>query len=275
MFCRSCGTPLVDDALFCPVCGAPVAPDQVAATRQPQPVTPAPQQYVPVQQPVPRKRSKKTFIALAAVLVVAAGIGGGALFYFTRIATTPIDENTFPDSGMRALVSTKHDTNGDGRISHDEAKAVTSVELDGIASTQGLGKTFPNIVTVESSDDKLVNLDLSGCGDLKTVELNSASNVTVVNLDGCDNIEKLDLKNADGLKSVDLSGKKKLVTLALPQDTKITGIKDTQLDELWLPVSYEGTDKSDQYGDIYEIERDENGYVTGFTSAVKQGGGVS
>ena len=33
--------------------------------------------------------------------------------------------------------------------------------------------------------------------------------------------------------------------------------------------------KSDQYGDIYEIERDENGYVTGFTSAVKQGGGVS
>ena len=63
--------------------------------------------------------------------------------------------------------------------------------------------------------------------------------------------------------------------MALPQDTKVSGIKDTQLDELWLPVSYEGTDKSDQYGDIYEIERDENGYVTGFTSAVKQGGGVS
>lgn len=91
MFCRSCGTPLVDDALFCPVCGAPVAPDQVAATQQPQPVTPAPQQYVPAQQPVPRKRSKKPLIALAAVLVMAAGIGGGALFYFTQIATTPID----------------------------------------------------------------------------------------------------------------------------------------------------------------------------------------
>ena len=275
MFCRSCGTPLVDDALFCPVCGAPVAPDQVAAAQQPQPSAPAPQQYVPVQQPVRRKRSKKPLIALAAALVVAAGIGGGALFYFTQVATTPIDEKTFPDSGMRALVSTKYDTNGDGRISRDEAKVVTSVELDDVASTQGLGKTFPNIVAVESSDDKLVNLDLSGCGDLKTVELNSASNVTVVNLDGCDNIEKLDLSNAGELKSIDLSGKKKLATLALPQDTKVGGIKDTQLDELWLPVSYEGTDKSDQYGDIYEIERDENGYVTGFTSAVKQGGGVS
>lgn len=239
MFCRSCGMPLVDDALFCPVCGAPVAPDQVAATQQPQPAT---QQYVPAR----RKRSKKPLIALAAVLAVAAGVGGGALFYFTQVATTPIDEKIFPDSGMRALVSTKYDTNGDGRISRDEAKAVTSVELDGIASTQGLGKTFPNIVTVESGDDKLVNLDLSGCGDLKTVELNSASNVTVVNLDGCDNIEKLDLKNAENLNSVDLSGKKKLATLALPQDTKVTGIKDTQLDELWLPVSYEGTDKSDQ-----------------------------
>ncbi len=275
MFCRSCGTPLVDDALFCPVCGAPVAPDQVAATQQPQPAASAPQQYAPVQQPVRRKRSKKPLIALAAVLVVAAGIGGGALFYFTQIATTPIDEKTFPDSGMRALVSTKYDTNGDGRISRDEAKAVTSVELDGVASTRGLGKVFPNVTSVEYGGDKLVNLDLSGCGDLKTVELNSASNVTIVNLDGCDNIEKLDLSNAGELKSIDLSGKKKLATLALPQDTKIAGIKDTQLDELWLPVSYEGTDKSDQYGDIYEIERDENGYVTGFTSAVKQGGGVS
>lgn len=275
MFCRACGTPLVDDALFCLVCGAPVAPDQVAATQQPQPAAPAPQQYVPVQQPARRKRSKKPLIALAAVLAVAAGVGGGALFYFTQIATTPIDEKTFPDSGMRALVSTKYDTNGDGRISRDEAKAVTSVELDGITSTQGLGKVFPNVTSVENGGDKLVNLDLSGCGELKTVELNSASNVTVVNLDGCDDIEKLDLKNAENLKSIDFSGKKKLATLALPQDTKITGIKDTQLDELWLPMSYEGTDKSDAYGDIYEIERDENGYVTGFTSAVKQGGGVS
>lgn len=280
MFCRSCGTPLVDEALFCPVCGTPVASDQIAASQQPaaryqpQPAAPAPQQYVPAQQPVPRKRSKKPLIALAAALVVAAGIGGGALFYFTQIATTPIDEKTFPDSGMRALVSTKYDTNGDGRISRDEAKAVTSVELEGVASTQGLGKTFPNIVTVESSDDKLANLDLSGCGDLKTVELNSASNVTVVNLDGCDNIEKLDLSNAEGLKSIDLSGKKKLTTIALPQDTKVSGIKDTQLEELWLPVYYEGTDEDGVHGSTYEIERDEDGYVTGYTSSLKQGGGM-
>lgn len=280
MFCRSCGAPLVDEALFCPVCGTPVASDQIAASQQPaaryqpQPAAPASQQYVPVQQPVPRKRSKKPLIALAAVLIVAAGIGGGALFYFTQIATTPIDERTFPDSGMRTLVSTKYDTNGDGRISHDEAKAVASIELEGVASTQGLGKTFPNIVTVESSDDKLANLDLSGCGDLKTVELNSASNVTVVNLDGCDNIEKLDLSNAEGLKSVDLSGKKKLATLALPQDTKIIGVKDTQLEELWLPVYYEGTDEDGVHGSTYEIERDEDGYVTGYTSSLKQGGGM-
>lgn len=275
MFCRSCGTPLVDDALFCSVCGAPVALDQVASARQPQPAAPVPQQYVPVQQPARRKRSKKPLIALAAVLAVAAGIGGGALFYFTQIATTAIDEKTFPDSGMRALVSTKYDTNGDGRISHDEAKAVTSVELDGVTSTQGLGKVFPNVTSVEYGGDKLVNLDLSGCGDLKTVDLNSASNVTAVNLDGCDDIEKLDLKNAQGLKSVDLSGKKKLATLALPQDTKVGGIKDTQLEELWLPVYYEGTDEDGVHGSTYEIERDENGYVTGYVSSLKQGGGMS
>lgn len=275
MFCRSCGTPLVDDALFCPVCGAPVAPDQVATLQQPQPAAPAPQQYVPVQQPARHKRSKKPLIALAAVLVVAAGIGGGALFYFTQIATTPIDEKTFPDSGMRTLVSTKYDTNGDGRISRDESKAVTLVELDGVASTQGLGKAFPNVTSVEYGGDKLVNLDLSGCGDLKTVDLDSASSVTAVNLDGCDNIEKLDLKNAEGLKSVDLSGKKKLATLALPQDTKVGGIKDTQLEELWLPVYYEGTDEDGVHGSTYEIERDENGYVTGCASCLKQGGGMS
>lgn len=275
MFCRSCGTPLVDEALFCPVCGAPVAPDQIASARQPQPAAPAPQQYAPVQQPMPRKRSRKPLIALAAVLVVAAGIGGGALFYFTQIATTPIDEKIFPDSGMRTLVSSKYDTNGDGRISRDESKAVTSVELDGVASTQGLGKAFPHVVNVESGGDKLVNLDLSGCGDLKTVDLDSASNVTAVNLDGCDNIERLDLKNAQDLKSVDLSGKKKLATLALPQDTKVSGIKDTRLEELWLPVYYEGTDEDGVHGSTYEIERDENGYVTGYVNSLKQGGGMS
>lgn len=275
MFCRSCGAPLVDDALFCPICGAPVAPDQVATLQQLQPAAPAPQQYVPAQQPARHKRSKKPLIALAAVLAVAAGIGGGALFYFTQVATTPIDEKTFPDSGMRALVSTRYDTNGDGRISRDEAKAVTSVELDGVASTQGLGKAFPHVVNVESGGDKLVNLDLSGCGDLKTIDLDSASNVTAVNLDGCDNIEKLNLKNAEGLKSVDLSGKKKLATLALPQDTKVGGIKDTQLEELWLPVYYEGTDEDGVHGSTYEIERDENGYVTGCVSSLKQGGGMS
>ena len=284
MFCRSCGTQLVDDALFCPVCGAPVAPDQIATSQQPLPTAqqqpwpsaaPAAQQYMPVQQSARRKRSKKPLIALAAVLAVAAGVGGGALFYFTQVATTPIDEKTFPDSGMRALVSTKYDTNGDGRISRDEAKAVTSVELDGVTSTQGLGKVFPSVTSVEYGGDKLVNLDLSDCSDLKTVELGSASSVTAVNLDGCDDIEKLNLKNAEDLKSIDLSGKKKLATLALPQDTKVSGIKDTQIEELWLPVYYEGTDEDGVHGSTYEIERDENGYVTGYVSSLKQGGGMS
>ena len=231
----------------------------------------------PSAQPVPPKprHSKKPLVAAVIALAAALGVGGGALFYFTQLAPTKIDEQTFPDAGLRALVSTKFDIDGDGKLSRDEVKAATKIDLTDVASTQGLGKALPELAVVEGGDKKLGYLDLSDCTKLQKVSLDAASNIKSVNLDGCDDITEFSLANADGLKQVDLTGKKKLAALSLSQNTEVKGIGDTQLDELWLPVSYESTDKSDTYGSTMDIERDEDGYVTSYVSGVKQGGGYT
>ena len=292
MYCNRCGSPLADHARFCPVCGSPVAAagQQTVPSAQPEA---APQQHagIPSQRPAPpaqqpatspgasaapkRARSKKPLYVALVVLVIALGVGGGALFYFTQLAPTRIDEKTLPDAGLRALVSTKFDTNRDGKLSRDEVKLATRLDLAGVSSTQGLGKALPDLAVIEGGDKKLDYLDLSGCSKLQKVSLGSASNVHSVNLDGCDDLAELSLGNADGLKQVDLTGKKKLAKLSLSQDTDVKGIDDTQLDELWLPVSYESTDKSDVYGATASIERDEDGYVTSYAQSVKQGGGTT
>ena len=269
------GTPAAGGSFSAP------AFQQTPSTSQPapafQPTAGAPQAAVPQPGPVASKRarSKKPLTIALVALVVALGVGGGALFYFTQLAPTRIDEKTLPDAGLRALVSSKFDTNRDGKLSNDEVKLATKIDLSGVASTQGLGKALPDLAVIEGGDKKLDYLDLSGCNKLQKVSLDAASNVRSVNLDGCDGITELALGNADDLKQVDLTGKKKLATLSLSQNTDVKGIGDTQLDELWLPVSYESTDKSDMYGATASIERDENGYVTSYAQSVKQGGGTT
>ena len=233
-----------------------------------------PQPSAQPASPKPRRR-KKPLVAAAIALVAVLGVGGGALFYFMQLAPIKIDEQTFPDAGLRALVSTKFDIDGDGKLSRDEVKAVTKIDLTDVASTQGLGKALPELAVVEGGDKKLDYLDLSGCDKLQKVSLDAASNIKSVDLDGCDDITELSLANADDLKQVDLTGKKKLASLSLSQSTDVKGIGDTQLDELWLPVSYESTDKSDTYGSTMDIERDDDGYVTSYVSGVKQGGGYT
>lgn len=89
MFCRNCGSKIVDGAQFCAVCGASVVPDDQAQTggANPSPVDAAAatgSQYVDMaaEAATPNtKRSKKPFI-IAAVVVALLAAGGGAGYYF-------------------------------------------------------------------------------------------------------------------------------------------------------------------------------------------------
>lgn len=88
MFCRNCGSKIVDGAQFCAVCGASVAPDDQAQTGAnpslADAVASTGAQRVDMAAGAVAsspKRSKKPFI-IAAVVVALLAVGGGAGYYF-------------------------------------------------------------------------------------------------------------------------------------------------------------------------------------------------
>lgn len=80
MYCRKCGSKIEEGARFCAVCGEPVVNEtesQADAAEQ-QTVVPEPQVDAAPAKP---KRSKKP-LAIAALVVALAAVGGGAGYYF-------------------------------------------------------------------------------------------------------------------------------------------------------------------------------------------------
>lgn len=79
----------------------------------------------------------------------------------------PALEEAFPDLAFRDYVAAHIDTNGDGRLSQEEAEQVTELSLSGqgIASLQGIAN-FTNLQTLDCSDNAIGALDLSGLDKL-------------------------------------------------------------------------------------------------------------
>jgi hypothetical protein len=105
MYCEKCGHVLDGTTQLCPVC-------DVSALGGGQ---------------VKRKKGLRAVkVAIAVVLLAAIGVGG-AWAYFTWFAKTPIDESHFPDATLRAYVAEFADTDKDGALSSNEAKAVECI----------------------------------------------------------------------------------------------------------------------------------------------------
>lgn len=91
-------------------------------------------------------------------------------------------EEAFPDPAFRAYAAAHVDTDGDGLLSAQEAEAVTELSLSGlgITSLRGIGY-FTDLQTLDCSDNQIGAMDLTGLGQIQTV--NSTGNKIALQAD--------------------------------------------------------------------------------------------
>ncbi|MBO4364707.1 MAG: hypothetical protein J5804_00255, partial [Eggerthellaceae bacterium] len=218
---------------------------------------------VPVQdEPIPVKGYGKTLAilsGLAAVVVAAAAV------YFAMYAPYSIDERVFPDAAVCELLSSQADTDGDGKLSRDEANALETLDLSGTGATslegvehlKGLKSLNVSGMPLTSLDvsafGNLEELDASGCEQLATLDLGEATNlkrldVTSTQIDTLDVSAQSELQElaAAGtpLASLDVSANPQLEALSVEDGVFVTGIDATQLRAQYQPLTYRrlGTD---------------------------------
>lgn len=168
-----------------------------------------------MKTPTPKMRKFATVLVAA---FAASCIAVGVIQHTTHRAT-PVDEETFPDEGLRTYVSEKVDTNGDGELSVEEAAKLTSMHIGGVRDLTGLDH-FPNLQSVTDADGTLESVDLSGCASLITANFSGAKNLTSLTLGKNANLEELHVR-ATGISELDLGGAGSLKILECNTDTTV------------------------------------------------------
>lgn len=216
MFCPKCGANLPDGAAFCGSCGAKLGGTQAAQTSQ--------AAQAAETAPVAAKSRKPLVIGIAAAAVV---IAAALVAYFMFFAPYSLDERTFPDASVRTALAAQADTDFDGKISRDEAKALTSLNLSssGVASLDGLDK-FPN----------LAKLDLSATSTLRQADFSKVPALTELNIAGSAlptvdismlaNLQTLKAGGA-GITDLDVSNNTQLTALCVDDAVAVTGVEET------------------------------------------------
>ena len=224
MFCPKCGAQIPGDARFCGSCGAQLRAVETVAPPRP-------------TRPARRRRVAPLAIALGVLVVVAAA---GAVAWFSLFAPYDIDEKNFPDPALRAAVAATYDSDGDGTLSRDEGRAVTSMSLSGCAQLSGLGRFFPNVTSLTVTGGSLTALDTSDLTEL--IELDVST---------------------EPLSSLDVGGNRALTSLSVPDDAQVSGLDAAGLREVLLTSDIVETAHGDTV--TYHSERDAAGRVVSWT----------
>lgn len=280
MFCPKCGTELEEGVSFCTKCGAKIqsasegkgaASSQAGAQNENTGEVAPAAVAVQVQQPNASKSPKRTKrnIAIGAgvaiVLVIAIVVVYNALF-----APYKIDENTFSDANLRAIISSQFDADGDGLITRDEAKEVESLTVSGATEVSGLG-IFPSLKQVTLQGETLTSVDLSGCDALTTVTVTNCSHLNNMNLGSKANLESLDLSGTP-LPEVDLAGASKLTAFQCEDSVEIINLDATPLHEYWVveSVKFDGSATPSAYCNNTTATYDAHGNLTQLVVANEQ-----
>lgn len=162
--------------------------------------------------------SKRKLGVVLLVVFALACVAVIAVFRMTHRAT-PIDESSFPDEALRSYVLDKVDTNGDGQLSVEEAAKLTSMSISGVRDLSGLD-SFPNLRTVQDSDEILESVDLRGCSALQVANFSGATNLESLKLGRNSGLKNLYIRNTS-IPSVNLASASKLTILECDTDTQI------------------------------------------------------
>lgn len=120
---------------------------------------------------------------------------------------------SIPDTNfLTAMIEEGVDTNGDGSISPEEAKKVTSLALG--------DKNITNMTGIET----FINLEMLDCGFNNLTSLNLSSNTKLTEL-GCNNnkLTSLDISANNALTSL-LCPENQLTSLDISNNTALTGV---------------------------------------------------
>ena len=162
--------------------------------------------------------SKRKLGIVLLVIFTLACVAVVAVFRITHRAT-PIDESSFPDEALRSYVLDKVDTNGDGQLSVEEAAKLTSMSISGVSDLSGLD-SFPNLRTVQDSDEILESVDLRGCSALQVANFSGATNLESLKSGRNSGLKNLYIRNTS-IPSVNLASASKLTILECDTDTQI------------------------------------------------------
>lgn len=147
---------------------------------------------------------------------------------FTFTCATNTVTLTVKQSGKDVLASIKDktlktvlmaaDTDGDGKISLEEAAALKSVEYEGtgedestIMSLEGL-EFFTGLEKIVLPNNNFLELDLSGRTTLTDVDVSDNEEITSINLKGCSALKTVNASLDKALESMDLQGCTSLVS---------------------------------------------------------------
>ncbi len=122
-----------------------------------------------------------------------------------RVVTQVSPYIKIPDPAFRAWVLAHHDVDGDGRISEQEARLIVAIlnrEGIGVRSLRGI-ECFPNLKSLIWTNDKLLEVDLSGNDRLEEIDLEN-NLLTELDLSGCPRLEFLSCSD-NNLAGLDLS----------------------------------------------------------------------
>ncbi len=194
--------------------------------------------------------SRHKFIAV----VVGAAIVASVVYLIWGSSFRPylISSRDFPDEGVVAALSA-YDADGDGKLSRDEAKAVTSLAITSGGTVSDLSK-FPNLTTLTVATDDAGTVDVSSAPNLQTLDLSGAPNVSAVTLSNnakltsidvegtqvsaldvaqAPNLQTLDVLNTP-LTSLDVSSNTQMVKLDCADGVAVSGVGSTRMQTYWV-----------------------------------------
>lgn len=174
---------------------------------------------------------------------------------FTFTCATNTVTLTVKQSGKDVLASIKDktlktvlmaaDTDGDGKISLEEAAALKSVEYEGtgedestIMSLEGL-EFFTGLEKIVLPNNNFLELDLSGRTALTDVDVSGNKEITSINLKGCSALKTVNASLDKSLESMDLQGCTSLVS-CIAFGTKLKAIDVSSCTLLESLIVYAG-----------------------------------